>query len=167
MHIASSVLRKAFRSVSQRIHGRASKCTPATTERLTFFSFLRVEYIAPLFSSLRYLLVRNINAVAVYPSTFISLLTTFKFGKKRAYDFGLLLRDRYNSFLGGVYYPPNIYARSTEVIRCKMTLQLVLAALYPPIDIQKWHSELSWQPIDLIYVSPHEDDLLFPFGCET
>jgi len=80
-------------------------------------------------------------------------------GKIRAYKLGLLLRNRYNSFLGDVYYQPNVYAHSTYIIRAKMTLQLVLAALYPPADIQKWNSELLWQPTDFIYVSS-KDDLL-------
>lgn len=62
----------------------AQVSAPATTERLTFFSFLRflMEYITPLFSSLHYLLVRNINTVAMLSSSSISLLTTFKGGKK-------------------------------------------------------------------------------------
>ncbi|XP_071573276.1 venom acid phosphatase Acph-1-like [Temnothorax nylanderi] len=88
-------------------------------------------------------------------------------GKKRAYKLGLMLRDRYNSFLGDVYYQPNVHARSTWLTRSKMTLQLVLAALYPPVDIQKWNSELPWQPMDLIYIPQHEDDLLVPIGCPT
>ncbi|XP_036141774.1 venom acid phosphatase Acph-1 isoform X2 [Monomorium pharaonis] len=87
-------------------------------------------------------------------------------GKNRSYALGLWLRDKYNSFLGDMYYPPNVYARSTEMSRCKMTLQLVLAALYPPVDRQKWNEKLSWQPIDLIYTSRHEDNLLNPsFAC--
>ncbi|KYM86562.1 Venom acid phosphatase Acph-1 [Atta colombica] len=88
-------------------------------------------------------------------------------GKKRAYELGLLLRDKYHKFLGDLYYPPNVYARSTWVIRTKMTLQLVLAALYPPVKIQKWNSELSWQPVDIIYFPMEEDDLLFPIMCSV
>ncbi|KAG5305677.1 ACPH1 phosphatase, partial [Acromyrmex insinuator] len=86
-------------------------------------------------------------------------------GKKRAYELGLLLRDKYHKFLGDLYYPPNVYARSTWVTRTKMTLQLVLAALYPPAEIQKWNSQLSWQPVDMIYYPMDEDDLLFPIKC--
>ncbi|EGI58796.1 Prostatic acid phosphatase [Acromyrmex echinatior] len=86
-------------------------------------------------------------------------------GKKRAYELGLLLRNKYHKFLGDLYYPPNVYARSTWVTRTKMTLQLVLAALYPPAEIQKWNSQLSWQPVDMIYYPMDEDDLLFPIKC--
>jgi len=100
-------------------------------------------------------------------SSSLSLLTIFKVGKKRAYELGLLLRDKYHKFLGDLYYPPNVYARSTWIIRTKMTLQLVLAALYPPVEIQKWNSELSWQPVDIIYFPMEEDDLLFPIMCSA
>jgi len=173
MHLVSSVLFKVFRSASWRIYDRASKCAH-DSEKSIFFSFLRfrVEYerirIAPLFLSLRLLLARNINSTVAIPSLFISLLMTFKFGKDRAYKLGLLLRDKYNSFLGDVYYPPNVYARSTWIPRTKMTLQLVLAALYPPVNIQQWNLNISWQPIDMIYSSQQEEDtLLLPFVCST
>lgn len=78
-----------------------------------------------------------------------------------------MLRDRYNKFLGDIYYPPNIYARSTNIGRCKMTLQLVLAGLYPPADVQKWNPNLSWQPIDLVFSPFNKDGLLFPFLCKA
>ncbi|XP_011635537.1 venom acid phosphatase Acph-1-like [Pogonomyrmex barbatus] len=81
-------------------------------------------------------------------------------GKKRAYDFGLLLKERYRAFLGDIYYLPNIYAHSTEITRCKMTLQLVLAALYPPVKIQEWNSMLHWQPLDFTFNSSNNDILL-------
>ncbi|XP_011703471.1 PREDICTED: venom acid phosphatase Acph-1-like [Wasmannia auropunctata] len=89
-----------------------------------------------------------------------------KDGKKRAYELGLALRDRYSNFLGNVYYPPDVYARSTWITRSKMTLQLVLAGLYPPIvDVQKWNSKLLWQPTDMIYFPPNCDQLMFPIAC--
>jgi len=149
------------------------KYTTATAKKSTFFSFLRfrVKYerirIAPLFLNLHLLLARNINSTVAILSSFISLLMTFKFGKDRAYKLGLLLRNKYNSFLGDVYYPSNVYARSTWISRTKMTLQLVLAALYSPVNIQQWNSNISW-PIDMIHSSQQEEDtLLLPFACYT
>ncbi|XP_011136759.1 venom acid phosphatase Acph-1 isoform X2 [Harpegnathos saltator] len=87
-------------------------------------------------------------------------------GKKRAFQFGQLLRKIYNHFLGDVYYPPNVHARSTALARTKMTLQLVLTALYPPIDKQIWSKTLTWQPSDTIYTRISEDGLLFPTVCK-
>ncbi|XP_014487263.1 PREDICTED: venom acid phosphatase Acph-1-like [Dinoponera quadriceps] len=86
-------------------------------------------------------------------------------GKKRAYDLGVVLRKKYNDFLGDVYYQPNVHARSTSFPRTKMTLQLVLAGLYPPARIQKWHSSLAWQPVNIQYTFVRNDGLLFPAYC--
>ncbi|KAI4459534.1 acid phosphatase-related [Holotrichia oblita] len=41
-----------------------------------------------------------------------------------------------------------------------MTLQLVLAALYPPKEEQLWHDNIPWQPIPYHYV-PKKDDKMF------
>lgn len=84
-------------------------------------------------------------------------------GKERAYQLGLILRKLYNQFLGTVYYQPHIYARSTFITRCKMTLQLVLAALFPPSNVQKWNNALPWQPMNVKYASVTEDRLLMSF----
>lgn len=89
-----------------------------------------------------------------------------KAGKGRAYELGKFLKKRYDSFLGNVYYPPNVYARSTAYAKTKMTLQIVLAALYPPVDIrQKWHPKLAWQPFDINFSPIKQDGLLLPFLC--
>ncbi|XP_043469963.1 venom acid phosphatase Acph-1-like [Leptopilina heterotoma] len=80
-------------------------------------------------------------------------------GKLRAHQFGELLRLMYNDFLGTTYIPEEIYTRSTDFLRTRMTLQLVLAGLYPPNSLQKWNSHLNWQPIVTDYV-PQEQDIL-------
>lgn len=88
-----------------------------------------------------------------------------KTGKKRAYQLGQILRNRYNCFLGDLYYQPNVYAQSTKLARTKTTLQLVLAALYPPTEMQIWNPLLPWQPIDFIYNVMENDNLLFSVMC--
>ncbi|XP_032676117.1 venom acid phosphatase Acph-1-like [Odontomachus brunneus] len=89
-------------------------------------------------------------------------------GKRRAYQFGRMLKQRYNNFLGDIYYQPNIHARSTELTRTKMTLQLVLAGLYPPPRIQRWNLNLMWQPVNIQYnANITKDGLLFPYNCPT
>ena len=65
----------------------------------------------------------------------------------------------YQGFLGSTYIPDDVYARSTDYDRTKMTLQLVLSALYPPNSLQKWKSDLNWQPIPTKYVPEPQDDL--------
>ncbi|XP_072749915.1 venom acid phosphatase Acph-1-like [Anoplolepis gracilipes] len=86
-------------------------------------------------------------------------------GKYRAYQFGKMLRTRYNRFLGNLYYQPNIYAHSSPIVRTKMTLQLVLAALYPPANIQIWNPLLSWQPMDFFFEPSYQDNIMIPFAC--
>lgn len=88
-----------------------------------------------------------------------------KTGKKRAYQLGQTLRNRYNCFLGDLYYQPNVYAQSTKIARTKTTLQLVLAALYPPTEMQIWNPLLPWQPIDFTYNVMENDNLLFSVMC--
>lgn len=46
-----------------------------------------------------------------------------------------------------------------------MTLQLVLASLYPPESVQKWNPDLNWQPIPFIYEKKARDWLLWPTNC--
>ncbi|XP_058793286.1 venom acid phosphatase Acph-1-like [Phymastichus coffea] len=81
-------------------------------------------------------------------------------GKYRIYKFGEFLRRRYKDFLGDVYLPNLIYVRSTDVDRTKMSAQLVLAALFPPSDLQKWHDTLDWQPIPITYYPKPLDVIL-------
>ncbi|XP_011499820.1 PREDICTED: venom acid phosphatase Acph-1-like [Ceratosolen solmsi marchali] len=85
------------------------------------------------------------------------------YGKSQAYGLGCALRDRYAGFLGAGYRPEDVYARSSDYDRTKMSLQLVLAGLYPPIGHQIWNSELNWMPIPYDYKPIMEDILLVPF----
>jgi len=101
----------------------------------------------------------------IYFLLFIFINNVIKGGKKRAYKLGLTLRNRYNSFLGNVYQPTNIYAQSTMVVRTKMSLQVVFASLYPPADLQKWNPLLLWQPVDFEYTNMTYDELMLPLQC--
>ena len=40
-----------------------------------------------------------------------------------------------------------MYVRSTDVNRCLMSAQSVLASLFPPEGDQKWDESLDWQPV--------------------
>ncbi|KAL6434819.1 hypothetical protein ACFW04_005184 [Cataglyphis niger] len=97
-----------------------------------------------------------------YPDGFSQLTIT---GKKRAYQLGQILRNRYDSFLGDVYYQPNVYAQSTMIARTKTSLQLVHAGLYSPAEIQIWNPLLLWQPLDLMYTKMEDDNLFFSMLC--
>lgn len=86
-------------------------------------------------------------------------------GKRRSYYLGKVLREKYSEFLGSIYLPRDIKAQSTDSPRTIMTLQLVLASLYPPETLQKWNPELNWQPIPFTYEKKSRDWLLWPTTC--
>ncbi|KAG8036884.1 hypothetical protein G9C98_004206 [Cotesia typhae] len=88
-----------------------------------------------------------------------------KRGKKREFDLGVYLRNRYNDFLGETYVPKKIMARSTEYDRAKMSLQLVMSAIYPPKGDQVWNENLIWQPIAFTYQPGDIDILMIPEEC--
>ncbi|XP_001606969.1 venom acid phosphatase Acph-1 [Nasonia vitripennis] len=94
----------------------------------------------------------------IYP---LELGTLNNQGKLREYNLGHLLRQRYNDFLGPYYETTDVFAMSTDVGRTKMSLLLVLAGLYPPVDKQIWNKELNWQPVSsYAYVPDKMDPIL-------
>ncbi|XP_051169255.1 venom acid phosphatase Acph-1-like [Leptopilina boulardi] len=83
-------------------------------------------------------------------------------GKQRSYKLGEILRNMYDDFLGSTYMPKDIHVLSSNLDRTKMSLQLVLAGLYPPNSQQNWNSKLNWQPIPINYRPINEDFLFQP-----
>ncbi|XP_076253455.1 venom acid phosphatase Acph-1-like [Rhynchophorus ferrugineus] len=74
-----------------------------------------------------------------------------KNGMRTAYKIGILLRQRYSSYLGDVLNLKYNYARSTDASRTKASLELVLAALWPPRRQEKFWPCLNWQPVPFYY----------------
>ncbi|KAK2577299.1 hypothetical protein KPH14_003433 [Odynerus spinipes] len=86
-------------------------------------------------------------------------------GKLREYKIGRMLRDRYGGYFGADYWPEKIYALATDVPRTQLSLQLVLAGLFPPSEKQTWNPHLPWIPTWTFDI-PHEMySLLFPQTC--
>ncbi|XP_017753423.1 PREDICTED: venom acid phosphatase Acph-1-like [Eufriesea mexicana] len=86
-------------------------------------------------------------------------------GKLREYRIGTMLRERYDRYFGPDYWPEKIYARSTSVPRTQLSLQLVLAGLFPPSEKQTWNPHLPWIPASTFFVPYESDNLLFPHHC--
>ncbi|XP_065086234.1 venom acid phosphatase Acph-1 [Ochlerotatus camptorhynchus] len=83
------------------------------------------------------------------------------FGKQSLYNIGVWLRHRYAKLLGKLYYSDKIFAQSTGVSRTQMSIELVLASLYPPADTaQEWNKALNWQPIPYFSEPLDQDTLL-------
>lgn len=78
-------------------------------------------------------------------------------GKRKEYSLGEMLHDRYEKFLGELYTVNITESRTTDVDRTKMSLELVLAALFPPKGDQVWQAGLNWQPIPYLYNDIDDD----------
>lgn len=83
----------------------------------------------------------------------------------REFKIGQVLKTRYQDLLGNVYIPSAVYAFSTDFDRTKMSLQLVLAGLFPPSEVQAWNPELPWMPIPTHYVPVPLDVTLQAHNC--
>jgi len=82
-------------------------------------------------------------------------------GKRGLYETGQWLHARYNNFLGDTYHSDYVWAQTTGVTRTKMSMQLVLAGLYPPRNTPlEWNRRLNWQPIPVFSEPLEEDSLL-------
>lgn len=69
---------------------------------------------------------------------------------RREYEVGQLLKQRYDSFLGD-FHTDKVYGYSTNYDRTKMSLQLVLAGVFPPSEKTSWNNDLHWLPIPTHY----------------
>lgn len=84
----------------------------------------------------------------------------------REYELGQALRKRYQNFLGDLYLPKLVMGHSSDYDRTKMSLQLVLASLFPPINVQQqWNPVLNWQPIPTTYVPKVDDNFFLADEC--
>lgn len=87
------------------------------------------------------------------------ILISIQHGMVQEYQIGQMLRERYNEFLPDVYDTDHVYAYASGVGRTKASLELVLAALYPPSEKLTWNRNLNWMPIP-IYSNPRPLDIL-------
>ncbi|KAJ8960267.1 hypothetical protein NQ318_003992, partial [Aromia moschata] len=83
-------------------------------------------------------------------------------GKRREFSVGKALRQRYDQFLGEYYFPGIMEAFSSDMDRTKMSLELVLAALFPSRDMEKWN-EGEWQPTPFNYSDKLKDPSKQPY----
>ncbi|CAH2010039.1 unnamed protein product [Acanthoscelides obtectus] len=80
-------------------------------------------------------------------------------GKRKEYQIGKALRKRYGQFLGE-FTLDSVDSRCTDYNRTKMSLQLVLASLFPPTGQNVWENSLNWQPVPFNYWPVEEDYVL-------
>ncbi|XP_052749812.1 venom acid phosphatase Acph-1-like [Galleria mellonella] len=93
-------------------------------------------------------------------------------GKRRAYQIGKFIRQRYGSqgqnLVSNLYLPDEISIRSTDKDRTKMTIQVAMAAAYPPETEQQWDEGVGkvWQPVPYHALPLSEDFLRYYTNCE-
>nr|CAD7578727.1 unnamed protein product [Timema californicum] len=81
-------------------------------------------------------------------------------GKLQMWELGRYLRQRYGSLVPDLYSPEDTFMTSSDVDRCLMSAQLVLAGLYPARGTQVWNPSLDWQPIPVHSTNPGQDNLI-------
>lgn len=82
----------------------------------------------------------------------------FQDGKAQMFHLGQIIRKQYGLFLGNRYTPDLIEPMSSYYSRSKASLQLVLAALYPPLDDEIFVPGLNWQPIPFTHNTKESDN---------
>lgn len=93
-------------------------------------------------------------------------------GKRRAFQIGKFLRQRYGAegqqLISNLYRGEEISIRSTNKERTKMTIQVAMAAVYPPEPEQQWDDGLGkfWQPVPYNAVPLSEDYLRYYSNCD-
>ncbi|XP_073954743.1 prostatic acid phosphatase-like, partial [Choristoneura fumiferana] len=92
-------------------------------------------------------------------------------GKRRAYQIGKFLRQRYgiqgHNILSTLYLQDELAVRSTDKERTKMTALMAMAAAYPPEIEQQWDDGIGkvWQPVPYTTVPLSEDYLRYYSNC--
>lgn len=85
-------------------------------------------------------------------------------GKQSQYNLGLFLKRRYEYLLGGRFEPEKISVLSSDFDRTINSANLVLSAMFPPIEHQVWNENLPWQPIP-VHTIPNDMDYLI--SCDV
>lgn len=71
-------------------------------------------------------------------------------GMSQAYDLGIYLRGKYGHLLSDGYRVNEVYVKTTDLDRTKMTAQCVMAGLYSPKKYSTWQSKTTpWIPFPL------------------
>ncbi|CAB3258036.1 unnamed protein product [Arctia plantaginis] len=85
-------------------------------------------------------------------------------GRLCGYKLGKYIRRRYGSLLSTRYNKTEIYIRSTDSTRTKMTVLAAMAAVYPAGE-DNWSNDVNWTPVPYTTLPVKYDDLLAVFNC--
>ncbi|KAI5646281.1 histidine phosphatase superfamily (branch 2) domain-containing protein [Phthorimaea operculella] len=82
-------------------------------------------------------------------------------GRRSAYRLGEFIRRRYDEHIAPKYNDSEIYIRSTDFTRCKMTALTALAAIFPPVG-ENWNEDINWTPVPYTTLPLQNDYMLEP-----
>ncbi|XP_068623158.1 prostatic acid phosphatase-like [Battus philenor] len=86
-------------------------------------------------------------------------------GMRTAYELGKFIRRRYGEHLSMRYNRSEIYIRSTDSTRAKMTALVAMSATYPPIG-RSWREGIRWVPVPYTTL-PLKIDFIMGMNCPT
>ncbi|XP_026333701.1 prostatic acid phosphatase-like [Hyposmocoma kahamanoa] len=85
-------------------------------------------------------------------------------GKRTGYNVGRFIRRRYNQLLSPKYNKSEIYIRSTDSTRAKMTVLTAMSAVYPA-TFDTWSENINWDPVPYTTVPVQYDFNLASLNC--
>ncbi|XP_013133641.1 PREDICTED: venom acid phosphatase Acph-1-like [Papilio polytes] len=83
-------------------------------------------------------------------------------GKRRAYELGNFIRTRYGEYLSHQYNGSEIYIRSTDSTRAKMTVLVEMAGVYS--GRHSWSNDVNWVPVPYTTM-PLKYDFVMGMNC--
>ncbi|CAH2055611.1 unnamed protein product, partial [Iphiclides podalirius] len=105
------------------------------------------------------------NKTVYFPTPKHQPNTDTKIGRKRrSYDMGKFIRERYDELLSKEYNSSELYLRSTDSTRAKMTALASMAAVFPP-DGDNWSKDINWVPVPYTTLPAKYDYNLAIFNC--
>ncbi|CAG4976599.1 unnamed protein product [Parnassius apollo] len=87
-------------------------------------------------------------------------------GKRRSFEMGKFIRHRYNDLISPHYNSSELYLRSTDSTRAKMTALIAMAAMYPAKG-QEWMEDINWVPVPYTTLPAKYDYNLAVINCPT
>ncbi|XP_026751803.2 prostatic acid phosphatase-like [Galleria mellonella] len=118
----------------------------------------------PVESTLAYSNDRNTLEILCEPFGYGQLTDA---GKKHAFALGYYIRRRYGELLAPRYNVSEVYIRSTDSTRVKMTILTALASIYYPVRENRWSDSINWEPVPYTTVPAKYDFNQAVLNCPT
>ncbi|KAM3956321.1 prostatic acid phosphatase-like [Aphomia sociella] len=88
-------------------------------------------------------------------------------GKRRAFLLGDYIKRRYSELLAPRYNRTEVYIRSTDSTRAKMTILSALSSIYLPAPGKGWNNNIDWEPVPYTTIPAKYDFNQASLNCPT